>query len=248
VLEENPESLRDADLGDRLDRAFEAMFMAFQPIVMPRDQKIYGYEALMRTREPSMPNPGLILEAAERLGRVHELGARVRSLSAEAFRSAPDDAFLFVNLHTSDLLDDALFDPEGPLAKIATRVILEVTERATLAHMHDVAGRTKHLRELGFRLAVDDLGAGYAGLSSFAMLEPELTKLDMSLVRGIDKSPVRQRVVASMTTLCKQLGVELVAEGVETREERDALDALGCTLMQGYHFARPAPPFATVAW
>jgi EAL domain-containing protein (putative c-di-GMP-specific phosphodiesterase class I) len=104
------------------------------------------------------------------------------------------------------------------------------------------------LRAVGFRIAIDDLGAGYAGLTSFALLEPEIVKIDMTLTRGIDQSPVKQKLVRSMSTLCREMGMTIVTEGVETRDERDTLLAIGCDLLQGYLFARPAKGFPKPAW
>lgn len=101
---------------------------------------------------------------------------------------------------------------------------------------------------MGFRIAIDDLGAGYAGLTSFATLEPELVKLDMSLVRDIDKNPMKEKLVRSMTALCKDLGMLVVAEGVETTRERDLLVELGCDLLQGFLLGRPAPAFEAFSW
>jgi EAL domain-containing protein (putative c-di-GMP-specific phosphodiesterase class I) len=103
------------------------------------------------------------------------------------------------------------------------------------------------LRGLGYRIAIDDLGAGYAGLTSFAQLEPEVVKVDMSLVRGIDSSPVKQKLVRSIIALCTELGIQLVAEGIETPAERDAVVALGGDLCQGYLFAKPGRGFPTPA-
>jgi EAL domain-containing protein (putative c-di-GMP-specific phosphodiesterase class I) len=99
------------------------------------------------------------------------------------------------------------------------------------------------LRTLGYRIAIDDLGAGYAGLTSFAQLEPEVVKVDMSLVRGIDGSPMKQKLVRSIISLCTELGIQLVAEGIETPGERDSLISLGGDLCQGYLFARPGRGF-----
>jgi EAL domain-containing protein (putative c-di-GMP-specific phosphodiesterase class I) len=154
---------------------------------------------------------------------------------------------LFVNLHTHDLLDEELFDRDRPLARIADRVVLEITERASLHHIGDVQSRISRLREMGFRIAVDDLGAGYAGLTSFAQLEPEVVKLDMSLVRGIHGQPTKQTLVRTMITMCHELGMKVVAEGIETCEERGAIIEAGCDLMQGYLFARPGPAFPAVS-
>jgi len=118
-------------------------------------------------------------------------------------------------------------------------VILEVTERASLDVVKNVTQRVQKLRALGYGLAVDDLGSGYAGLSSFTHLDPGMAKLDMSLVRGIDGDTRKQAIVRSMCRLCEELQILVVAEGVEKPEERDTLAAVGCELLQGYLFARP---------
>lgn len=230
-------------LGASFERALQTMWMAFQPIVDAKHHRVLGYEALMRTREASLPHPGAVLGAAERLGRLPELGRRTRDLSAAAFAQAPDDVLLFVNLHTRDLLDPTLFDADASLSTIAHRVVLEVTERMAIHDVKDIHDRIGQLRARGFRIAVDDLGAGYAGLSSFVALEPDIVKLDMSLVRDVHQSSVRKRIVASMTAVCKDLGMQVVAEGIEVVGERDSLRELGCDLLQGYLFAKPGPPF-----
>jgi EAL domain-containing protein (putative c-di-GMP-specific phosphodiesterase class I) len=140
-------------------------------------------------------------------------------------------------------MDAALFDATTPLAAIAARVVFEITERASLDHVDDARAVTARLRGMGYRIAIDDLGAGYSGLSSFAQLEPDFVKLDMSLVRDIDKSPVRQKLVQKMTALCKDMGTTIIAEGIETDGERDVVVSLGCRFLQGYRFARPGAPF-----
>ena len=95
------------------------------------------------------------------------------------------------------------------------------------------------------RLALDDLGAGYAGLSSFALLEPEVVKVDMSLVRGVHESPMKQKLFRSFTTICRDLNTEIIPEGVEVAEERDCLSKLVGDLYQGYLFARSCRGFAS---
>jgi EAL domain-containing protein (putative c-di-GMP-specific phosphodiesterase class I) len=200
----------------------------------------------MRTKEPSLPHPGAVLDAAEKLDRISDLGRRVRTLSAQAFEKAPDDAVLFVNLHTRDLLDSELYEGASPLGRIANRVVLEITERAAIDLVKDVVGRISVLRYQGFRIAIDDLGAGYAGLASFAALEPDIVKLDMSLIRNVHQSPVRQRLIESMTSLCKEMKIQVVAEGVETSDELACVRRAGCDLLQGYLFAKPGPPFPSV--
>ncbi len=223
--------------------------MAYQPIVRWSDRSVFGYEALLRSDEPSMNNPGEILAAAEQLGRIHDLGRRVRGKVAEAaFATASTAPLFFVNLHSSDLNDKELYLPDAPLSRIADRVVLEVTERASLDGVKDSSACAAELRRSGFRLAIDDLGAGYAGLSSVTLLEPAIIKVDMSLVRGIDRDPKRQSVLRSIVGLCNELKVLVVAEGVETIGERDQLVDLGCDLLQGYLFAKPGRGFPVPNW
>jgi EAL domain-containing protein (putative c-di-GMP-specific phosphodiesterase class I) len=248
LLGANAVSADRAGLQASFDSALDSLWMAFQPIVRARDGSVYGYEALLRTEEPTLIRPDLVVDAAERLDALPRLGRRVRLLAASAMQHAPPDAALFINLHPLDLADESLFDALSPLTQIAKRVVLEVTERAAIEEVDGVERRVVTLREHGFRIAVDDLGAGYAGLASFALLEPEIVKLDVSLLRDVDQSPVKQKLVASMTALCKDMGFLVVAEGIETPAERDCVTALGCDLLQGFLFARPGRPFPTVTW
>lgn len=236
-----------AGLQASFERALDGLWMAFQPIVTPGSRTVFGYEALVRTKEPTLPHPGALFDAAERLGRLHELGRTIRTKVAASLRPQCDKRQL-VNLHPQDLLDDDLFDPAAPLSRVAERVVLELTERAALERIADVRGRVSSLRRLGYCIAVDDLGSGYAGLNSFALLEPEVVKLDMVLVRGVDALPTKQKVIASMIGLCRELGMDVICEGVETAAERETLSALGCALQQGYLFARPGPDFPDPNW
>jgi EAL domain-containing protein (putative c-di-GMP-specific phosphodiesterase class I)/ActR/RegA family two-component response regulator len=232
-----------AGLAASFDRAIESLHMAYQPIVAWSSKTVYAYEALLRSKEPALPHPGAVLDAAERLGRVHELGRVIRARAVRPDVPLPDGALLFLNLHPSDLLDEELFQPEGLLASAAKRIVLEITERAALDGVRDVRARIASLRDMGFRIAVDDLGAGYAGLTSFTLLEPDIVKLDMALVRDIHREPKKQTVVRTLITMCKELGIAVTAEGIEVAEERDELARAGCDLMQGYLFARPGPAF-----
>lgn len=237
-----------AGLELSLTSALENLWMAYQPIVRVSDRSLFGYEALMRSREAALPHPGAVLDAAERLDRLKEVGRRVRSLVALPFARAPQSAWLFVNLHAADLEDETLADAKSPLVAIADRVVLEITERAALDGVKSVEKRVAQLREIGFKIAIDDLGAGYAGLTSFALLEPDIVKLDMTLVRDVDTTPTKSKLIASVCQVCRDLDVQVVAEGIETAAERDALTTLGCDLFQGYLLGRPGPPFPAFGW
>ncbi len=237
-----------ATLEVRFASALDSLWMAFQPIVSWRDRRVFGYEALVRTAEPALARPDDLLQAAERLDRLQDVGRAVRALVASKATEAPAGTVLFTNLHASDLDDDDLYRRTSPLARMADRVVLEITERASLDGLGDVPRRIAALRRLGFRIAVDDLGAGYAGLSSFMQLDPQVAKLDMSIVRDIDTESRKQSIVRSMARLCSELGVLVVTEGVETAGERTTLSELGCDLLQGYLFGRPEPSFQSPRW
>jgi EAL domain-containing protein (putative c-di-GMP-specific phosphodiesterase class I)/CheY-like chemotaxis protein len=243
-----PSSRVRAELSGRFDNALDHLWMAFQPIVCWSERRVHAFEALVRTDEPTLARPDHLFNAAEQLHRVQELGRTIRRAVAEAAVHAPADALIFVNLHASDLLDEELYDDAAPLAPFAERIVFEITERASLEKIKDIQERMVELRKRHYRIAVDDLGAGYAGLSSLASLQPEVVKLDMSLVRGVDQQPIKQRLVASLQTLGGPLGIRVVAEGVETAAERDTLVSIGCDLFQGYLFAKPARAFPPVNW
>jgi EAL domain-containing protein (putative c-di-GMP-specific phosphodiesterase class I) len=245
LVEQSGHALGDrASLEARFESAVSTAWIAFQPIVSWSHRKVVGYEALLRTKEPTLMRPDHFIDAASRLGRLHDLGRMCRARTAAAAKQAPKDARLYVNVHASDLNDDDLVLITAPLSEIAHQVTLELTERTSLHGASDLRARLDALRSMGFRLAVDDLGAGYAGLSSLAVVAPEVVKIDMSLVRDVDKSASKQEVIRSMTRLASDLGMELIVEGVETAGERDVLASLGCDLMQGFFFARPGPGFA----
>jgi EAL domain-containing protein (putative c-di-GMP-specific phosphodiesterase class I) len=115
--------------------------------------------------------------------------------------------------------------------------------------MSDVRQRVAKLRRLGYRIALDDLGAGYAGLTSFAHLEPDIVKVDRSLIQDIGTDRTKQKLLGSLAQLCGQLDMRVICEGIETREERDTIISLDCDLLQGYLFARPESiPTPPVVW
>jgi EAL domain-containing protein (putative c-di-GMP-specific phosphodiesterase class I)/CheY-like chemotaxis protein len=234
-----------AGLEARFASAVDKLWVAAQPIVSWSGRSVFAYETLLRTDEPTLRSPLDFFDAAERLGRAAELGRIIRGHVARIMRETPPVGHVFVNLHPADLEDAELYADDGALTPFARNIVLEITERAALDRIHELSARVTRLRTLGYRIAIDDLGAGYAGLTSFAQLEPEVVKVDMSLVRGIDSSPVKQKLVRSIIALCTELGIQLVAEGIETPAERDALIALGGDLCQGYLFAKPGRGFPT---
>jgi EAL domain-containing protein (putative c-di-GMP-specific phosphodiesterase class I) len=225
------------------DRALARLWLAFQPIVDTQTGVTVAYEALARSREPGLESPDRMLAAAERLGRLVDFERRVRACALERLPALPAGCDLWLNLHPISLQDEELASPAGILAPWASRIVLEVTERSTLHGYPHLAQHLTALRSRGFRIAVDDLGSGYSGLNSFATLLPEYIKYDRELIDGLAKSNAKRSLVRSLNSVCSQLGVVSVAEGIETAEDREQAAAVGCALLQGYLLGRPRPEF-----
>ena len=244
ILDGSERLARQAELlHQQLDRALDGLWMAYQPIVSWSQKTVVAYEALMRTTDTTLQSPLDILNVAESLGEVHTLGHKTRGLIAEVMENHRELPGVFINLHVLDLLDEQLYAPDSPLRPFAERIHFEITERMAIEKIPDTRDRIERLRKLGYKIAVDDLGEGYSGLNSFAALEPDAVKLDISLIHDIDRAPTKRRMVRTLALLCRELGTPLVAEGVETKSELDILVDLGVDWLQGFYFARPDYPF-----
>jgi EAL domain-containing protein (putative c-di-GMP-specific phosphodiesterase class I) len=235
--------------GDRstlegvLTRAFETITVAFQPIVSLRGKRLFGYEALMRCDETLFSAYDHLLAAADRVGWRGSLEQTIYQRIAGACAELPDGALLFVNIHPHDATDGLLVGSKAPLEPIARQVVLEVSEHVTAAELDTLANSAARLRGAGYRIAVDDLGTGPAGLAAFTLLSPEYAKLDRTMFAGLDANPARGKMARAMYALCRELDVPLIAEGVETAGERDALAALGADIAQGNIFGKPSTEF-----
>ncbi|HXU81727.1 MAG TPA: EAL domain-containing protein [Polyangia bacterium] len=233
-----------AALEQRFSRALERLWIAYQPIVLWSERLLLGYEALVRSGDPSLSQPAALFATAERLGKIDELGRAIRGAVVPAVERCAPDALLFINIHAHELAADDFLREGAPLADVASRIVLEITERSSLGHVTDLDARLHRLRRQGFRFAVDDLGGGYAGVSALTLLEPDFVKLDRALVMGLEESPRRRSVVRAMVRLCThELGIQMIALGVESPAERDTLAREGVDLMQGELFAGPARDF-----
>ncbi|PKN31909.1 MAG: hypothetical protein CVU63_21495, partial [Deltaproteobacteria bacterium HGW-Deltaproteobacteria-20] len=197
VLGKGPQPPGDlAGLASSFERALDHLWMAFQPIIRAKgDHEVYGFEALMRSDEPALPHPGAILEAAERLQRLPELGRLVRQRSAEPCAEQASNVALFVNLHPEDLLDPELDNDKAPLTAMADRVILEITERASLENLDDVHAKLDLLKESGIRIALDDFGTGYSSLQYINNLPLDVIKLDRAFVSQLFVSGKTERMM-----------------------------------------------------
>lgn len=228
-----------AALEARFNTALDRLWMAYQPIVSWSQTRVFAYEALVRSGEETLASPAALFETAELLGRTAELGRTIRSRVGEIAEQT-DGSLLFVNLNPVDLNDDDLYSEDAVLRPYAHRVVFEITERSQLAHISGLSSRIAKLRKKGYRIAIDDLGAGYSSLTSFVHLEPDFVKIDMSLVRGVDSSMLKRRLVRGLFQICSgDLGIQVICEGVETEAERETLCEDGIDLLQGYYFAKP---------
>jgi EAL domain-containing protein (putative c-di-GMP-specific phosphodiesterase class I) len=234
VLNEAVEAGPDATLT----RALASLEVKFAPIVSARDGTVYGQEVRLRTAEPTLPDLTTLLESAVRRQRLQPSGRALRDFAADAIGSAEGDGCFFLRLHPGELLDPQLYDTGAPLSRYAERVILELTQIGHLQSFAIAPESVARLRAVGFRIAIGELGAGYASLTSLAALDPEFVKLDASLVRNVHQNLVKQQIVSSLTRLGRALGRQTVADGIETQEEREMLVRLGCDLLQGTAFAK----------
>ena len=231
--------------GCRNGAAFDRPFsMAFQPIVNIETGAIFAHEALVRG--PRGEGAGTVLSAVDDGNRyAFDQQCRVRAIQLAASLDLPrDGARLSINF-----LPNAVYEPKACIQlTLATakatgfpldRLIFEFTEneRVDPEHLNRILVTYK---AMGFATAIDDFGAGYAGLALLARFQPDVVKLDMELIRGLDESRVKRTLVGAIAHACRDLGVLVLGEGVETAGEHRALADLGVVLQQGYLFARPA--------
>jgi EAL domain-containing protein (putative c-di-GMP-specific phosphodiesterase class I) len=215
---------------------------AYQPIVDGHSGEVFAHEALVRGSRGE--SAGSVLRAVPP-GDLYlfDRDARVRAIQLAAHLGL--DTRLSLNLLPQGL--DELPDAIGAMLAAAAacgvsvhRLILEVTEGEIIRDACGFAERVNEYRALGVQVAIDDFGAGYSGLNLLADFQPDLIKLDMALVRGIDGHGPRQAIVRAVLQACDDLGIDVIAEGIETGEEFRWFMRRGVRLYQGYLFARPA--------
>jgi len=220
------------------------LYIALQPIVDFERREIFGHEALARCRSPLFKNPLALLKEALASSVMGELG---RDLRAMAVRSCPRSA-LFLNLHPAEFNEGWLVRPDDAIFFHDEPIYVEITESVPLSHYQHCHGVLKEIRGRGISLAVDDLGAGYSNLKYIADLAPEVVKLDRDLIANLRSQTRLHKLVTSIVRLCEAQGAKVVAEGIETIEEMQAVVDTGAHYGQGFLFARPATPAPSVNW
>ena len=233
-----------AALGRSLAQA--AFRFVYQPIVDVGHGKLLGYEALCRPTDASFAHVGELLETAMRIGRIGDLGRVLRRIVVEPMPSLPEPHILFVNIHPQDLNEDEFLELEPHLKPWAKRLVLEVTETEAIRDAARARMQIQRLRASGLRVALDDLGSGYSSLNLLAQLEPDFVKLDMQLVRGIERAGRTARLIHHLIEFCRGEGFSTIAEGIETEAELQVVSELGVDYVQGFLLGRPSPPFMTL--
>lgn len=230
--------------GCRDGAAFEMpITMAFQPIVDVKGRRVFAHEALVRGVNGE--GAGAVLAQVDAANRyAFDQTCRVKAIElASDLKLADDGSLLSINF-----LPNAVYEPRACIrltlaAAMRTgfpvqRIIFEFTEVERLDSAH-VLNILRSYRAMGFKTAIDDFGAGYAGLGLLSAFQPDLVKLDMDLIRGVGKSKVKQTIVRNTLNMLRDLGVTPICEGVETIDEYETLYDLGVDLMQGYLFSKP---------
>lgn len=226
----------------RLDFDFS---MAFQPIYDAVDDRVWGYEALVRGMAGEGAAEVLTRISAEQKYRFDQ-DCRVKAIElASRLFPADDDLKLSINF-----MPNAVYEPAACLRATllaasrcsfpTSSIMFEFTENEEVADTAHLTNIITEYRKHGFTTAIDDFGAGHAGLSLLVEFQPDLLKIDMEIVRGVDGSAARQAVVAGIVGIAGKLGITVLAEGIETEAEFLFLKAQGIRLFQGYWFARPA--------
>jgi EAL domain-containing protein (putative c-di-GMP-specific phosphodiesterase class I)/DNA-binding response OmpR family regulator len=236
------EAAEDRDRSiERIERALRpgALTMVFQPIVDLATATVVGVEALARfSCEPRRPPDEWFAEAAD-VGRSLDFEIAAVSAAVRRLDQLPPTAFLSLNVSPETAMTAEL---DAVLSAVpAERVIVELTEHRRVDDYERLLGALGTLRTRGVRVAVDDAGAGYAGLQHILKLSPDILKLDTALTRDIDTDLIRRALAASLVTFALETNAVIVAEGIETVGELQALRGLGVPWGQGYHLAHPGP-------
>jgi EAL domain-containing protein (putative c-di-GMP-specific phosphodiesterase class I) len=221
--------------------AFE---MAFQPIIDVTSQRIWGHEALVRGLNGESA-ASVLANVTEDTRYRFDQACRVKAIEAAGRLFEDEDLRLSINF-----MPNAVYEPAACIRTSleaarrvgfpTERIMFEFTEDERVHDAGHIERIIAEYRRLGFITALDDFGAGYAGLKLLAEYQPNLIKIDMALLRGVDASPAKQAIVAGIAGIARALDITVIAEGVETEQELAVLRATGIRLFQGYLFARPS--------
>jgi EAL domain-containing protein (putative c-di-GMP-specific phosphodiesterase class I) len=245
------ERQRERQRGARLAElrrilAARDVLIRYQPIVRLADGEIHGFEALSSGPAGDIfENPEKLFSFAEETEQVVELERLCRLQAIRGAARLNPAQKLFINCSANGFVD-----PELVSARILEEVrlsgrqphdiVFEVTERVAITEWQEFRAILAAIRKMGFSVAIDDMGAGYSSLQAVAEIEPDYLKFDISLVRDIHLSPIKRNLLETLVVLAEKIHARVIAEGVESVEEFQALRAMGVTFAQGFYFAVPA--------
>jgi EAL domain-containing protein (putative c-di-GMP-specific phosphodiesterase class I) len=243
-----PEAADSAPDWDRLLASAcrgEGLSAAYQPIVDTSRGTVVGYEALARFPGYAEKNPEVWFSAAREHGKAAELEAAALRKALEARDALPANCFLTLNVSPELLTSESIrsvWREQGQLGGL----IVELTEQTPIESYVELEPDLNQLRAAGALIAVDDAGAGYAGLRHLLALRPSMIKIDRALIQDVDRDEAKRALIGMLGAFASRVDAWILAEGVERVEELDALVSLGVPLVQGYCLARPAPPWAGI--
>ncbi len=218
-----------------------AITIFHQPIHRLDGDEPVGVECLARFPNNKKRGPDSWFEDAEKVGLGVELEMAAVRCALETLGHVPDGKYASINVSPATIMSGALDEEIRGYSR--EQLVIEVTEHCQIENFPELAARLAQLRE-HVRIAIDDVGTGYSGLRHIVDLKPDILKMDMSLTRDIHRDPARRALTGALVQLARDIGCRLVAEGIETIEERAAMSALGVDYGQGYFYARPLPVVA----
>ncbi|MCM3270197.1 GGDEF domain-containing protein [Paenibacillus elgii] len=223
----------------------QAVTSVYQPIISLKDGTVFGYEALTRGPEGSpLQSPLKLFAAAESKGLLYPLDRLARAKAIQGALTRTEEEMLFLNL-SAEILNDPQFEPGRTLELLEQRgltpgnVVFEITERSSIEDFDAAKSILDHYRQQGYRIAIDDAGAGYSSLQAIAELQPDFIKIDRSLIKDIHRHKTKEYILETMLSFAEKLGIHLIAEGIESAEELMKLTRMGVHFGQGFLLGRP---------
>lgn len=224
----------------------------FQPIISLVDGEVFGYEALSRgTQGSKLERPDALFAAAEKFDKVWELEFLCRSKAFARAHGLPADKMLFINVDPK-IINDARFKKGVTLEMLsqyqidASNIIFEITEKNSIDDYKSFRRVLDNYTSQGYKIAIDDAGSGYSGLKLVAETHPQFIKIDMDLVRDIDKDVLKQALMKAFCEFSVVANMKIIAEGIETVDELETLIQIGVSYGQGYLLQRPASEFVEI--
>jgi EAL domain-containing protein (putative c-di-GMP-specific phosphodiesterase class I) len=223
------------------------IYSVYEPIVEVESRTVFGYEALARGPQGSrFHSPIALFTAAEEHELVFELDCVCRASGLKGAMDFPAGTKLFLNIrpttiHDPSFRENRLIETLERSALTPSDVVFEISEQESIRSFGAFREMRDYYRSLGFQFALDDTGAGYAGLEELLEVEPDYIKIDRAMVSGVDQDPARQGVLTALLQLADKLGAQVIGEGLDTLEELEMLGRLGIRFGQGWLFGHPTP-------